>query len=780
MREIVRLWSFNIAHSIMIFLRQDNPLMTTTSAQKAYYLNPRRTYTMPSHAFALLLFLGLAVFSPSAIQAQESDAAADLLRLDVSDMYEDLSDGDLNMQVTIASKRSESIFDAPFSVSVITYEDIRRSGATSLMEAFRLVPGLLVFEQTNGNFDIHLRGGNNVQLNTIFSRSSNTTTLVMIDNRPTYSYYQGGTFWETLPIDINDIDRIELVRGASSAMYGPNAVSGVINIITRKPKDRGSYVVVNMQEGNNETSIVNGSLGYRFNKKLSFIVSANSQHRDRDQDTYFTYGPTGNINDYVPLEDLSLAPSYPEASIAMEKYGINAFLNYKPSANTEVDFSIGWQDSRVQKVYSENLLAPLNTSDSRSYYMDLNVQFKNLSTKVSYAQGTRTEGLDSNVGLKWDFANLDIVTEYEMTFGNLRILPGLNFRTALFDDTPYFDASTRAGFLNEQESISNFAPFLRADYTIMQDRLRLFAAIRLDQFNFPKDLYLAYQLGGHFKLNESNALRLNIAQANRAPSIIDVHVDRLLSLGPDTQLLVLGNKEIKLLTSTMYELGYRSKLSENVQLDIEAFFNNRKNYSDFINLPADINTNDPSISVLSQKTLNTPLNTRQWGVTASLNYNHLKWSVKPYLSFQYTLLRNASLYPNTADAPPTPGNNNNPEEFNLNTANGTSVTHSGTPNFYGGIVVNYLPSERWELNMNAYFYGSQDYLYFINSFLNNGTSGIGSVQSKLLINARIGYKPMQDLSVFLNFRNLMDNQANEFFFTDKIGFKALAGLNFEF
>jgi iron complex outermembrane recepter protein len=174
-----------------------------------------------------------------ALPAQaQNDSLPDLLKFKVSDMYEMLAGDLLNQNVTIASKKSEKLFYAPLSTSLVTKEDILRAGCTSIAEALRLVPGLAVFEQSNGNYDVHLRGGSNVQRNSLFSVAGNTTTLVMIDNRPTYNYYLGGTFWETLPIDLNDVERIELVRGPTSAMYGPNAVSGVINIITRNAKER--------------------------------------------------------------------------------------------------------------------------------------------------------------------------------------------------------------------------------------------------------------------------------------------------------------------------------------------------------------------------------------------------------------------------------------------------------------------------------------------------------------------------------------------------------------
>src|SRR5450432_3514040 len=163
---------------------------------------------------------------------------------------DDLSLKDLlNVKIVSVSKTPELLFDAPLSASVVTKEEIQRTGCTSIMEALRLVPGMIVREQSNGNYDIHLRGMDNVPPNAPFDVTSNTTTLVMIDNRPIYSYLRGGTFWETLPIDLNDVEKIEVVRGPAAALYGPNAVNGVINIITRQPTKHGLYVVANSAQG---------------------------------------------------------------------------------------------------------------------------------------------------------------------------------------------------------------------------------------------------------------------------------------------------------------------------------------------------------------------------------------------------------------------------------------------------------------------------------------------------------------------------------------------------
>jgi iron complex outermembrane receptor protein len=317
-------------------------------------------------AFWLLIFM----LSISSISMAQNDTIQEMLKFRIDDMYEQVKEDLLNVKVSIASKKSENLFVAPFSASVVTKEDIEKAGCNSIMEAFRLVPGLIVQEQTNGNYDIYIRGGSNVQHNTIFSRSANTTTLVMIDNRPIYNYYQGGTFWETIPIDLHDVERIELVRGATSAMYGPNAASGVINIITRKTKEDGLYLVANATQGNFGTVIGNVAAGYKFSEQFSVILSGNLQERERTQNTYYTY----TADDYVPREGLPSFPdpilNFPDTDLALHKEGLNLFANFKPSERLQFSLSGGWQDSRVQKVYSENFSTPLNTSLSNTWYGD--------------------------------------------------------------------------------------------------------------------------------------------------------------------------------------------------------------------------------------------------------------------------------------------------------------------------------------------------------------------------------------------------------------------------
>src|ERR1700722_1998002 len=130
--------------------------------------------------------------------------------------------------VVSVSKTSEKLMDAPAAVFVLTSEDIIRSGATSIPEALRLVPGVDVAQANGGTWSVSIRG---------FSGGLDDKLLVLIDGRSVYDPLFAGVYWDTLDTVLEDIDRIEVIRGPGATLWGANAVNGVINIITKKASD---------------------------------------------------------------------------------------------------------------------------------------------------------------------------------------------------------------------------------------------------------------------------------------------------------------------------------------------------------------------------------------------------------------------------------------------------------------------------------------------------------------------------------------------------------------
>ena len=137
----------------------------------------------------------------------------------------------MNKNVSSASKNEEDSFVSPLSSTVLTSDEMRTYGVSTIEEALRLIPGMIVSEKTNGVYDVQVRGLYNIPDNNMILYTENANILVMVDGRITHNYATGMPNFETLPISIEDVERIEVVRGATSALYGPNAVNGVVNII---------------------------------------------------------------------------------------------------------------------------------------------------------------------------------------------------------------------------------------------------------------------------------------------------------------------------------------------------------------------------------------------------------------------------------------------------------------------------------------------------------------------------------------------------------------------
>src|SRR5881392_810469 len=171
--------------------------------------------------------LSIAAACAAAPLAQAKSLAAKLSTLSL----EELS----NIEITSVSKRAERLSDAPTSVFVITGDDIRRSGATSLPEALRLAPNLEVARVDSRQYAISARGFNNTIANKL---------LVLIDGRTVYTPLFSGVFWDAQDTLLEDVDRIEVISGPGTTLWGANAVNGVINVITRRAAETQGALLV--------------------------------------------------------------------------------------------------------------------------------------------------------------------------------------------------------------------------------------------------------------------------------------------------------------------------------------------------------------------------------------------------------------------------------------------------------------------------------------------------------------------------------------------------------
>ena len=206
-------------------------------------------------SLSVLVLVTTTMASPlAAAPEQPNPQVADLKMLSLEEL--------LQIDVSTASRESERRIDVPAAVSVITGEDIRRYGVHTLADALRLADGVSVARFNGGSWAVATRG---------FSAVTNNKLLVMIDGRSVYTPLFGGVFWEGQHVMLPDLDRIEIIRGPAGILWGPNAVNGVINIITKRTSDTKGMLVRGVT-GSRERGHLVARYGGQINPGTSYRV----------------------------------------------------------------------------------------------------------------------------------------------------------------------------------------------------------------------------------------------------------------------------------------------------------------------------------------------------------------------------------------------------------------------------------------------------------------------------------------------------------------------------
>lgn len=746
----------------------------------------------------------------------------------------------LNKDVTSASKRAEKSLNSPLSTTVISRDEIMNSGATSIPEALRLVPGMIVREKTNGNYDVHIRGNDNMPPKGMFVYSENSISLIMIDGRPVYNYSFGGTFWEALPIDLVDVERIEVIRGPSSALYGPNAASGAINIITRSVDGKKLKADGTVQLGNAATKQANTGVSFGVGNKLKVRLSGNYSYFERFQDDFYVFDYNQRYS-ADEVKDMRLPTGvyveehfddvFPRPNLGLEKYAGNAFLHYDASKNVSFDLSAGSQYSDIISSTQGNHAMPIVGRESSTSYVDFHLNAYGFHLQTNYMGGDqdvqrKTQGF--HIQPKVFNGSL----EYEKTFGTLILRPGISYQSSVYNDEKWVDVAARGGYLNGAKKLTSLAYFLRADYKAF-DKLRLIAALRGDTYNKPDVTKLTYQLIASYDINENNVVRAGYSRANRGSFMADTYADFYWQIIPGYYNMdYMGNQNMELPVIDMIELGYRTKLSKKVMFEIEAFHSEMKNFTfftpDAMTMTFDYTpikqgqapSTSPSSIWSHGQYQNLDLKAVQNGVTANLSvvvnstlnfrvfgtvqktelsnfYDRTIWNDFTYLQmacaaqYRADLMRIAggdySVIPQTS----------NTKEYSANyttfaDSSNVSMTHKATPSFYGGLVADYNFKKKLNINTSFYFYGEQTFLHnkieelgkYTPEYTSNpaayDASDAYTIEPKVLINLKVSYKFWKENSIFVNARNLLNDTKKEFAFMDEVKGLYLVGVNFNF
>ena len=703
----------------------------------------------------------------------------------------------LNPTQSTASKMEEDVFQSPLATTVITADELKKSGARSIPEALKLAPGFIVREKTNGNYDVHIRGNDFIAPGSDLSNSVNSTTLVMIDNRPVYNSFLGATFWENLPISVNDIDKIEIIYGPSAALYGPNAVSGVIHLITKKADKDGFQTDFDIQAGNNNTKIASGALNYK-KENWAFNLSGNYTNSDRFQDTYYI----PQLNEEVSGEEVGAQNAIKDTnyiaseftndySLAKDQGAFNIGISYHPSDNIELTYKGSYQASTIQTAYMD-VGSVISTRKSSSFSNSLNLNIGNFDGHFSLLSGN-LNAIKGMPGYEYDYKEAIGKMGYNFKYKNLVVRPGVTANYAYYSDEDYVDVEANTGLLNGSAELGTIQGSLRLDYTAFE-RLRIVGAWLQGYFYKPERSYNSYQFASSYKASDKTLIRMVVSKSNSSPFVLNTYMDKSIQMfmpanetndeSTSLSLNMVGNENLKPQEMNMLELGVRHNFMKNLHADVSVFYNKSKNYSQLVSeqrnpgeqetgsAPEEEINQEPGSSItITESMQNMDLKSSQFGVTASLKYvmSH-KFNAAIFATYQKTDLDDFKISDATVYKELT-GEVIDPMTLNQDPAY-ISMEHQYTPSFYGGASLNYAPSKKWNINTSVYGYSKQK------SFYTEGRSFMNvEIDPKISFNLKTSYQVNNWMQIYVNARNLTNNTNREFMFTDKTGGIYMGGVN---
>ncbi len=436
--------------------------------------------------------------------------------------------------VITAARREQPLNKAP-STTVITAEDIRRSGATNIPDLLRNVPGLDFFRLSASEVNITARGLN---------RRLAHRMQVFIDGRSVYEDFLNLVFWHELPISLHEIDRIEISKSPAAALFGANAFSGVIHIITKSPEAlKGTLLSQSAgNAGTNITDVIHAGVVDNFSYKMSF---------EHDQTNHFPNSFTGKSGDDRGRYD----------------YRGHGFAEYKFSGGSRVslaagidrfdrDFDPGLTDTLIGRptpVFANGGLGFVKLNYSLS---DLKFQF--VWDRIDFDAGSAIFSKQASVLI--DTYKLDGQDSWHLGQHNV-LTAGASYQYSKFDSQ----------FLIGPERKQNrFAAFLQDEYSPLENLL-FTLGLRVD--SHPEaGVHAAPRGSVAYSPWENHTFRASIARAYRTPSIIENFVSFGVVTSQGT-LQVIGNRNFDAEEITSYELGYQTLLFKRLKATVDLFYN---------------------------------------------------------------------------------------------------------------------------------------------------------------------------------------------------------------
>jgi len=488
----------------------------------------------------LLVALSIASMAPGQIQvASSNDSEKPLKRLSLQELSQ--------IEVTTVSKKPVAANLTPAAMFVITADDIRRAGVTTIPEALRLAPGVEVARIDSDKWAIGIRG---------FGSRLCRSVLVLIDGRTVYTTLLAGTYWEVQDTVLEDIDRIEVIRGPGGTIWGPNAVNGVINIITRSTTETHGMLVA-VGGGNVDQGVATVRYGGGKGQNFDYKVYAKAFTRGPE---YHTDGR--NFDDWR---------------------GVQAGFRTDFTRNTNNHFTV--QGDIYEQRDGESVSATSYTQPY-SQIIDANARLSGGNILGRWSR-TFSAGNDLQVQAYYDRTNRrepnfeDIRDTYDVDYiQHLKLMARHNLTWGLggrWSRGTDIQVVSRLTFSPAQRTDSLYTAFVQDEIALVQRRLTLTLGTKLLHTNFSE-----FEAEPSVRLMWTPAEKTQIwasyTHSVRTPSDAehDFFLSGFIGTAPDgTPFFARFNANRNFSPEQLngYEAGFRQLIFKNVYIDVATFFN---------------------------------------------------------------------------------------------------------------------------------------------------------------------------------------------------------------
>lgn len=449
----------------------------------------------------------------------------------------------LDTKVTSVAKTEQKQFDAAAAVFVISQEDIRRSGVTSIPEALRMVPGLQVARLNSNQWAITTRGFNSQFANKL---------LVLIDGRTVYTPIFSGTYWELLDMPLANIERIEVIRGPGASLWGANAVNGIINIITKEAKNtQGGLLSVAV--GEEEKTVADFRYGGSLGENLFWRGYGKLARRDGLLDQ----------NEQDAKDDWQLGSA-----------GFR--LDWRASPKDVVMLQADIHDAELKRNFTLPAAEGSILDEGELSNYSILARWEHTASLASrsalqiYYQREERDDLFSVYEL--DTIDLDFQHEFAIS-ANQEFIWGLGYRYSQDD----FDDAVILNTDPQERDYQLFSLFAQDRLSLFDQQMEITLGTKIEHNSFTG---WEFQPSARLLWKPAAKQRLwaSVSRAVRSPSRVeqDMTINSFLlpaDGAPPSLIVVTGNDQFDSEQVMAYELGYRVWPNNDLFLDFAAFYN---------------------------------------------------------------------------------------------------------------------------------------------------------------------------------------------------------------